>query len=835
MRPVRLEMAGFGAFREPTVIDFSDVDYLALVGPTGSGKSTVIDAMCFALYGSVPRYAHQGRVGYVVTSGAAEARVSFTFDAGGRRYTAARVVRRKPDGKAVTREARLEVAAADDPGQTEVLAGTVTELDAAIAGPVLGMPFDHFTRCVVLPQGEFARFLSDKPRDRQDMLVSLLGLEVYGRMGKRANEAASQREWEAGQFRAQVADRAGATPEAAAALDEQLGRLEKLRDHLGEVRSEVEALEAESHAAGQRMAAAAALAASLAAVQVPAGLEVAAGRLAGCRSALQSSEIERSTAEAVLTAAQAALVVAEMAMAEAGDRAPLDALLHRHSQAVALSAELGSARQALAEAVSVAEAARAAADTAELARRAADERLLAARAAKAAHTLAERLVPGEPCPVCQVEVASLPSQPPAPDLLAGKKTLDEATARAQQAEKAATDADRIRVARQTTVDGLAAQAAALATELAGGPSPDEITATLARIDAAQAAMAEARKQETAAREAEAGSRKAVEAATRAVKAAEAELSELQLAFDRTRDSLARTVAQAGTSTDLAPPPPGRVDLPADWAALAGWAAEVAIAQRAAERVAAADVTRLNGAVGDLHAAATAAFRESGLSEIAPAARASASLEAMAVSCARAEAETAAKLGRVRETMAEAERLAKQATTADGEATVARALARHLSAKGFERWVLAEVLDGLVAGASVILHDLSSGAYSLAVEDDGEFSVIDHRNADERRSAKTLSGGETFQASLALALALAGQLSSLAAAGAARIEATFIDEGFGTLDEDTLETVASTIEALGGDDRLVGVVTHVAALAERVPVRLEVTKGPRTATVTKVLA
>ena len=113
MRPVRLEMAGFGAFREPTVIDFSDVEYLALVGPTGSGKSTVIDAMCFALYGSVPRYAHQGRVGYVVTSGAAEARVSFTFDAGGRRYTAVRVVRRKPDGKAVTREARLEAARAD--------------------------------------------------------------------------------------------------------------------------------------------------------------------------------------------------------------------------------------------------------------------------------------------------------------------------------------------------------------------------------------------------------------------------------------------------------------------------------------------------------------------------------------------------------------------------------------------------------------------------------------------------------------------------------------------------------------------------------------------------
>jgi exonuclease SbcC len=211
------------------------------------------------------------------------------------------------------------------------------------------------------------------------------------------------------------------------------------------------------------------------------------------------------------------------------------------------------------------------------------------------------------------------------------------------------------------------------------------------------------------------------------------------------------------------------------------------------------------------------------------------IEAMGVACAKAEAQAGARLARVREMMAEAERLAAQAAAAEGEATVARSLARHLSAKGFERWVLAEVLDGLVAGASVILHDLSSGAYSLAVDDDGEFSVIDHHNADERRSAKTLSGGETFQASLALALALADQLSSLAAAGAARIETTFIDEGFGTLDEETLETVAATLEALGGDDRLVGVVTHVPALAERVPVRLEVAKGPRTATVNKVVA
>ncbi|HYH50620.1 MAG TPA: SMC family ATPase, partial [Acidimicrobiia bacterium] len=619
MRPVRLEMAGFGAFREPTVIDFSDVEYVALVGPTGSGKSTVIDAMCFALYGSVPRYAHQGRVGYVVTSGAAEARVSFTFDAGGRRYTATRVVRRKPDGKAVTREARLEAAGLNDADQTEVLAGTVTELDAAIAGPVLGMPFDHFTRCVVLPQGEFARFLSDKPRDRQDMLVSLLGLELYGRMGKRANEAAAQREWEAGQLRAQVADRAGATPEAAGGLEEQLGRLEKLRDHLGEVRSEVEALEAESRDTRQRIEAASALAAALEAVRVPADLEAASGRLAACRTALVTAESRRTEADEALTAARAAVVVADQALAEAGERGPLEALLIRHEQAVKLAAQLDAARQALAEALSAADTARAAADAAEAARRRAEERLLAARAAKAAHTLAERLVPGEPCPVCQVDVSALPVHPPAPDLVAGKQALAEATARAQQAERAATDADRARVARQTAADGLTSQFETLARELAGRPAPAEITAALARIDAATAAATETRRRETAARQAEAAARQACEAAAGQVKAAEGALTELQRAFDHTRDAIAQAAAGVVATTarqpgqrpvDLAgpnssaadavlvdglpfdgrlrPPMPGRVDLAADWGALARWAGEAAVRQRAAERTAATE-------------------------------------------------------------------------------------------------------------------------------------------------------------------------------------------------------------------------------------------------------
>ena len=111
--------------------------------------------------------------------------------------------------------------------------------------------------------------------------------------------------------------------------------------------------------------------------------------------------------------------------------------------------------------------------------------------------------------------------------------------------------------------------------------------------------------------------------------------------------------------------------------------------------------------------------------------------------------------------------------------------------------------------------------------------MDHADADARRPVKTLSGGETFQASLALALALSDQMSTLAAEGAARLDSIFLDEGFGTLDAETLETVAATIENLGAVDRMVGIVTHVPELAARMPVQYRVARHGRAATVERV--
>ena len=113
MRPNRLEIEGFGTFRDRTVVDFANLDLVAFVGPTGSGKSTVIDAITFALYGSVARYDNSSLVAPVIHQLSAEAKVRFDFEIGGEDYTAVRVVRRrksKPGAgpQATTREARLE-------------------------------------------------------------------------------------------------------------------------------------------------------------------------------------------------------------------------------------------------------------------------------------------------------------------------------------------------------------------------------------------------------------------------------------------------------------------------------------------------------------------------------------------------------------------------------------------------------------------------------------------------------------------------------------------------------------------------------------------------------
>ena len=111
----------------------------------------------------------------------------------------------------------------------------------------------------------------------------------------------------------------------------------------------------------------------------------------------------------------------------------------------------------------------------------------------------------------------------------------------------------------------------------------------------------------------------------------------------------------------------------------------------------------------------------------------------------------------------------------------------LGAAKFQQFLQYEALQTLARDGSKRLEQLSSGRYKLQIDDKGaEFEVIDQWNADQARSVKTLSGGETFLASLALSLALAESLPGLAASRRVVLDSIFLDEGFGSLDPDALD-------------------------------------------------
>jgi exonuclease SbcC len=199
--------------------------------------------------------------------------------------------------------------------------------------------------------------------------------------------------------------------------------------------------------------------------------------------------------------------------------------------------------------------------------------------------------------------------------------------------------------------------------------------------------------------------------------------------------------------------------------------------------------------------------------------------------ALAEAGQRAAIDEMEKTIAHAAELDEELAQEKARARVALALGNYLKSNNFEAWLLEEAMEVLIEGANGLLDDLSAGAYSLTMAK-GQFEVIDHRNADLTRTTRSLSGGETFLVSLSLALSMADRLAELTGTSS-RLESVFLDEGFGSLDQESLDVVASVLDELVGGGRTVGLVTHVRELADRIPVRFEVTKGAETALVTRV--
>jgi exonuclease SbcC len=157
------------------------------------------------------------------------------------------------------------------------------------------------------------------------------------------------------------------------------------------------------------------------------------------------------------------------------------------------------------------------------------------------------------------------------------------------------------------------------------------------------------------------------------------------------------------------------------------------------------------------------------------------------------------------------------------------------------YVLRQWFEQVVTAANVRLAGMSSGRYELVRVDEGEsrsertgltLQVLD-RHTGEQRSPRSLSGGETFYTSLALALGLADVVR--AEAGGVDLDTLFIDEGFGSLDADTLDQVMTVIDELRGHGRTVGIVSHVSELKHRIAERIEVRRLPDGSSTLQVVA
>jgi DNA repair protein SbcC/Rad50 len=859
MRPLRLRVEGITRFREVQEIDFegNELELFAIVGETGSGKTSLLDAMTLALYGDLARVdGTQVSVREMVSQGLPSMQVMLDFQVGRDRF---RVTRRIPALTSRTQaKVTLERLVDGVPEQYGPGADRILETNAIIQRMV-GLDFHGFTRSVLLPQGRFAEFLTGEATKRRDLLNDLLDLHLFERMKKRAGELEGKARAEADAAERLLEDAlAHATPAALRAARAEAKKAAGRERALTAARDQVLAL-AQRWAAAERAAAdlrtCAKEAADLAARAGETGREAAelaaraegiGERLAGVRSALEARESDWAGA----TAAR------EEAERTGGSPADLSAarerakrLVEERADAVGERADLERAREALPslEADAQARDAEAGSSQTELGRREArleeaDAALEEAHHADAVAAVAAGLSPGDPCPVCGSPLGEIPEAPGAEAIgraraqrAEAKRAVDTTRKAAEAAARAALDArtsaDRVAkdidmaAARLATREGnLAAMEADLATSsFPNGVPEDPVTELEGRIERL-----------TALATAEGRARQALEEARRA--AADAERDRITLR-ERLAGLAGRLVldpspivarATEAAGEDVSPPslPPAGADV-TDAGALLTRATAVAAALGAF-----ADRLR---ALADVRAAAEPEL-------LAEAATAVGDLVPPAEGLADLRVAVEDELAKARDAKTVAEQTAKEldsdvrkrrAMEADvktqrGRVALMSTLARELRADRIVAYLQGEALKLLCHAGSRHLLELSDGRYRLEYPGD-EFHVVDGENGDERRHVRTLSGGETFLASLSLALALAEQVTSLAVTEKAQLESLFLDEGFGTLDPDTLEKVAGAIEHLGGDGRMVGVVTHVRALAERLPVRIEVQRTARGST------
>jgi exonuclease SbcC len=600
-----------------------------------------------------------------------------------------------------------------------------------------------------------------------------------------------------------------------------------------------------------------------------AAVEAAARTVGELRERAAGHAADAERLRLAIAAAEAGRPELEATLAAARDAAArLDGLRDAHARTKA-RAEHGAERDRLAGEAERAGEAHLRAREAAVAAQERHADLLRRRLDGIAAELAARLADGDACAVCGSVEHPSPAAPPDGGLVDAAE-VHAAEARAASLvgarDEAAATAARVEA-------GLAAAQAVAGEASLVSLREDERTAATALeaagraaggLEAAQAALAalatEVDAAATARQEAQVVSGRAEAEARQRASALAADQAEVERARDGAA-TIAERAARLDAAADAADAAADALDASARCASELALARDRAVAEaagagfdglealRAALRdEAACDAleTRLRAYDDGLAERRTAAARAELVAAAAEPAPDVPALEAAAAAAARAaeRAQGDLVLARRRHTDLVALRAGlDDALAAAGPARERHALLREVAdlANGtsasnrmrmrLSAYVLAARLEEVAAAATVRLHKMSGGRYALEHADDTargnrrgglDLRVVDAWTGRDR-SPSSLSGGETFLASLALALGLADVVT--AEAGGAGLETLFVDEGFGSLDDEgTLDEVLAVLDALRDGGRAIGIVSHVAELRQRIPVQLRVEKG-----------
>ena len=872
MKPVKLVLSAFGPFAGETTVDFSslgDNGIFLIAGDTGAGKTTLFDAISFALYGEASggrerRKSRSFRSDYALPR--TETYVELTFRHRGETWLVRRspeYVRPKLSGEGTTVQSPKAMMTCPDSG---VLVEGISEVNARIY-ELLGLTQDQFTRTVMIAQGDFLKILNATSDERKALFQKLFNTSLHASLQKRLQDmnADCVREQESLAQRMRIAagriDPEPDFPEReqlalyrtdvkyAGLLAECLARLTE-----GERAAHKAALSRREKAAGEMDALTAALAqgkainadfealrrtekdltdllnaeSAMQAQMQHLTLARRAQRLApeeallndNARQMRRQQEVLRQAEEAGKTA-QEALPAAEAALRQAEGHGP------EADQLLATARQLEDCITVLREAAERQKKMKQAQDRLQilLSQSAkADEAYTAAKEGyyrSQAGLLAADLREGEPCPVCGATTH------PHPAALTAESVTREAM---EQADR------RHRDAAESLNRAHAAWAVLQAEDEAGrarlqvlGIGPEETEESLARrISDMTARVAQYRS---------------------AMDRCRGALNKLQLQTERSQTAAAQAREQLAALRSQSEELNARFHA---GLADAGFSDEAAYQEA---RLPDEEIERLDRSLREYgerkkSAADQAAMLRERLQGQQPVALPVLEQQRQAWSeqktaASREESTLASRLTLHEDALKELRSALRQQKRHEQHWAVVRELytccaginqgGSRRAKLTFEAYVQQYYFKQVVAAANKRLTVLTDGMFTLRCKEEArdlvrqsglDLDVLD-RSTGQWRDVTTLSGGESFLASLALALGLSDVVQ--AQSGAVRMEAMFIDEGFGTLDDNALRNAIQVLSGLADGKRLIGIISHVHELEERIDRQIIVRKTPKGST------